>query len=206
MPDPSDLLQIQGFRIAAELFTTGYRGGAGPCQCNAQCCARGAYVDVAERDRILAHAALIAPHLDETQTRDAERWFEAEEKLDADFPSGRCAGTAMVNGKCALLDRSGYCSAQVAANAAGMHKWALKPLYCALFPIEVIGGVIRFDARLQNERACCSVQPAFDVPLFEACREELVRLVGEDGFAQMRAHYAEHHEKRARQLPVIAAV
>jgi uncharacterized protein DUF3109 len=205
MPNPSDLLQIKGFRVATELFTSGYRGGAGPCQCNAQCCARGAYVDVAERDRILAHAELIAPHLDETQTHDAKQWFDAEEQLDTDFPSGRCAGTAMVNGKCAMLDQHGRCSTQVAANAAGMHKWALKPLYCALFPIEVIDGVIRFDARLQNERACCSVQPVFDTPLFEACREELVRLVGEDGFAQMRAHYTEHHEKRVRQLPVIAA-
>jgi hypothetical protein len=205
MPDSSDLLQIKGFRIATELFTTGYRGGAGPCQCNARCCARGAYVDIAERDRILAHAALITPHLDETQTRDAKRWFDTEEKLDADFPSGRCAGTALVGGKCAMLDQHGRCSTQVAANAAGMHKWALKPLYCALFPIEVIDGVIRFDGRLQNERACCSVQPAFDTPLFEACREELVRLVGEDGFAQMRAHYTEHYEKRGRQLSVIAA-
>lgn len=206
MSDSSDLLQVKGLRVASELFTTGYRGGAGPCQCNAQCCARGAYVDVAERDRILAHSALIEPHLDDTQSHDPAQWFEAEEKIDADYPSGRCAGTAMVNGKCALLDRRGFCSTQVAANAAGMHKWALKPLYCALFPIEVIDGVIRFDARLQNERACCSVQPAFDVPLFEACREELVRLLGEDGFAQLRAHYTEHYEKRARQLPVIASM
>jgi hypothetical protein len=202
-----DFLHVKGYRVAPELFTTGYAAGAGPCNCDARCCAKGAYVDVAERERIVAHAALIKQHLDASQSQDETRWFEPDEHADADYASGRCVGTAMIGGKCALLDAHGRCSTQVAANAAGMHKWALKPLYCALFPIEVIGGVIRFDARLQGERACCSVQPAFEVPLFEACRDELVRLVGEDGFALMQAHYAAYHRapERDRRLPVINA-
>jgi hypothetical protein len=166
---------------------------------------------MAERDNILAYAELIKPHLDETQNRDATRWFEAETKLDADYASGTCIGTAVIADKCALLDGRGRCSIQVAMVAAGKDRWTLKPLYCVLFPLEVVDHVIRFDATWQNQRACCSVQSTFQVPLFQACREELVHLLGEDGFAVMQDHYAAHYAlpsallARPRHLPVYPA-
>jgi hypothetical protein len=181
---------IKNYQIADELLVTGYARGDGPCACDSSCCAAGAYIDLSERDRLLAHAELIKAHLDDTQTRDEQRWFEPEERPDADYASGHCVGTAMVGGKCAFLDKQGRCTTQVAANAAGMHKWALKPLYCVLFPIEVMGGVVQFDRRLQDKRACCSARPVFEVPLFEACRDELVHLLGDDGFAALRDQYA----------------
>jgi Fe-S-cluster containining protein len=181
---------IQHYVIAPELFATGYAEGDSPCACDATCCETGAYVDLAERDRLLAHAELIKAHMDSTQTQDERAWFEAEEKVDPDYASGRCIGTAMVNGKCAFLDQRGWCTTQVAASAAGMHKWALKPLYCVLFPIEIVGGVVRFDRRMQGRRACCSVQPKFEVPLFVACRDELVHLIGDGGFAELEHEYA----------------
>ena len=190
---------VKGYQIAPALLATGFVAGEGPCACNAQCCASGAYIDLTERDRLLAHADLIKAHLDETQTDDETQWFEAGEKLDQDYASGRCVGTAMINGKCAFLDKRGYCTTQVAANAAGMHKWALKPLFCVLFPIEVIGGVVKFDSRLQDQRACCSTQPVFDVPLFQACRDELVHLLGEDGVSEIDAEYAAHPPPRRAQ-------
>jgi hypothetical protein len=77
---------------------------------------------------------------------------------------------------------------QLAASAAGMHKWALKPLYCVLYPIEVSENTVKFDPRLQGEQACCSVTPSFEVPLFQACREELVHLLGEAGFARIEEY------------------
>jgi hypothetical protein len=176
---------IRKYQIDPELFTNGYAAGDGPCACDATCCSAGAYIDLSERERLLAHAELIKAHLDETQTLDEQLWFESEEKVDADYASGRCVGTAMINGKCAFLDKNGRCTTQVAANAAGMHKWALKPLYCVLFPIEVIGGVVRFDRRMQDKRRCCSAASEFDVPVFVACRDELVHLLGADGFAEL---------------------
>lgn len=191
MAELSDLHRIKGYAISPELFATGFAAGSGPCACDASCCLRGAYTDPAERDRILAHADLIKAHLDDTQPRDEAAWFESEEKVDPDFPSGRCVGTAVAGGKCALLDVQGRCSLQLAAVAAGMHRWALKPLYCYLYPLEIADRVIRIDPRRQNERACCTVQPVFDVPLFEACRDELAHLLGEDGMAALRSRHAE---------------
>jgi hypothetical protein len=195
-----DELRIKGYLISPELFTTGYPAGAGPCTCDASCCGRGAYVDLSERARILEHAALIKPHLDATQPHDESAWFEQEERVDPDYASGKCIGTAVHGDKCALLDGQGRCSLQVAANAAGMHRWALKPLYCLLFPIEIANGVIRFDPYKQGQRACCSVQSTFEVPLFEACRAELVHVLGEDGFESLRQHYAAR--RRARSLAI----
>jgi Protein of unknown function (DUF3109) len=187
MTDPRrHLPTIKGLQIAAELLETGYPRDAGPHTCGSKCCARGAYVDIAERDRVLAHAELILPHLDATQSQNPQDWFETEILEDADYPSGRCVGTAVINDKCALLDARGYCSLQVTANESGMHKWALKPLYCLLFPIEVQAGVVKFDGRYNGVHACCTAQAPFEVPAFEACRDELVQLLGQDGFAELR--------------------
>jgi hypothetical protein len=191
MDDKTEPLVINGYRIADELFTTGYPAGTGPYFCESGvCCGRGAYVDLKERDLVLQHAAMVKPHLDETQTQDETRWFEREERIDPDYPSGKCVGTDATTGRCALQDKQGRCSLQVAATANGMHKWAIKPMYCVIFPIEHIDGVVRFDSRMQGKRACCSVQKQFEVPLFEACREELVHLLGEEGFAKLRERYA----------------
>ncbi|HEX2676402.1 MAG TPA: DUF3109 family protein [Polyangiales bacterium] len=193
------MLRIKGYDVADELFDRGYAAGAGPCACTAECCSRGAYVDVKERDLVLAHAELIRPQLDETQSQDASEWFETEIEADSDYPSGQRVGTKIVNGKCSMLDARNRCSLQVAATAAGLHKWALKPLYCYLFPIEVIANVVRFDPQGQGRRQCCSVAPEFEVPLFRACREELVHLLGEDGYAALEEHYCKEVEPRLGQ-------
>jgi hypothetical protein len=122
MTELSDFYRVKGYAISPELFSTGFATGNGPCACDASCCMRGAYTDPAERDRVLAHADLIKEHLDASQSPDPTDWFETAEKIDADFPSGRCVGTAVVGGKCALLDAQGRCSLQLAAVAAGMHR------------------------------------------------------------------------------------
>jgi hypothetical protein len=66
----------------------------------------------------------------------------------------------------------------------------LKPLFCILFPIEITEKVVSFDDMLQDEQSCCSVTAPFDTPLFEGCKEELVHLVGEDGYRAMEDHYS----------------
>ncbi len=186
-------LRIGQYVVSPDLFTRGYNAGTGPWTCTSQCCGGGAYVDVKERDIVVAHAELIKPHLDETQTLDQTRWFESEEKPDHDYVSGVCVGTTVENGKCIMQDKRGYCSIQVAATEAGRTKWDIKPLYCVLYPLEVIDNVIRYDQRFHGKRPCCTAETTFEIPLFEACHEEVVHLVGEAGLQAMRAHYALHY-------------
>ena len=190
MITPDKSLKVDRFTMSGELFNKGFRGSAGPCTCSSACCEGGVYVDVRERDVIMAHRDLIARHMDGTQTTDPSRWFEAEVTEDLDFSSGQCVGTNVINDKCAFLDGAGRCCLQKAAVAEGMHKWAIKPLFCVLYPIEISGDIVAFDEMLQDEETCCTIGTTFDVPLFQACREELVHIVGEEGYALMEQHYA----------------
>jgi len=149
------------------------------------------YADVKERDNILAHKDVVKKYMDESQTTDESLWFEPNEFEDADFPSGRCIGTREINRKCAFLDKQGRCILQVAATAEGMHKWALKPLFCVLFPIEISNGVIGFDDLLQDDQDCCSARSDFEVPLLQACKEELTHLLGSERYRRLQSLYEE---------------
>jgi len=192
------VLTVKGFSCSPELFEKGFPAGMGPCRCASECCEGGVYADVHERDAILAHKDMIMKSMDETQTRDHQRWFETVEQDDPDYASGRCVGTTEIHGKCAFLDGKGRCSIQVACVEHGMHKWALKPLFCILYPVTIEDRTIGVDDMLQGERPCCSVGSVFDVPFFEGCREELEHLVGEEGFRLIQEHY---HASRRKEAP-----
>lgn len=186
----SPLFRVGALQFADELFRTGFSNGNSPCTCVTRCCKGGVYADVKERDLILEHAAAIADQMDDTQNRDVAGWFDPEEREDGDFPSGRCIGTQVFNDKCVFLDRQGRCAIQLAAVAAGLDRWAWKPMYCILFPIEISDGVVGYDPMLQGVQPCCSTSQTFEVPLFRACQAELVHLIGRDGFDALEKHYA----------------
>ncbi|MCK5571492.1 MAG: DUF3109 family protein, partial [Bacteroidetes bacterium] len=181
---------LKEFTVSKELFTRGYPADQGPCNCTSWCCEGGVYADLSERDKILQHKEIIKKYIDDSQTRDEQQWFEEDEQEDEDFPSGWCQGTEEINSKCAFLDKRGRCSLQVAATEEGMDRWTLKPLYCILFPIEVSDKIIGFDEMLQDDQPCCTVSKKFDIPLFRACKDELIHLVGEDGYQLMEEYYA----------------
>ncbi len=194
-------IRIKQYTISPELYQKGYRAGNSPCTCTSVCCQNGVYADVKERDHILAHKDIIKKYLDETQTPDENRWFEQHEQDDADFVSGRSVGTEVVNGKCALLNKQGHCSLQVAATQEGMHRWALKPVFCVLFPLEISNNVIAFDDLLDQEQQCCTVSSDFDVPIFEACKDELIHIIGEDGYADLDRQYRARARESVPRLP-----
>lgn len=191
---------VKGLTVDPGLFTRGYPRGGGPCTCSATCCQGGVYADLQERDRILAGSTMILPCMDDTQPHDVRNWFEKEEYDDPDFPSGRCVGTTIVNDKCAFLDRHGRCSIQVATTREGLGGWALKPLYCILYPIEISDGVVNFDPMLQDERSCCTVGTEFDVPLFEACADELEHILGPEGLQAIRDHYHRYYQSNRKAV------
>ncbi|MFN0157451.1 MAG: DUF3109 family protein [Bacteroidota bacterium] len=185
------MVEIQGYSVAPELFEKGYAQGMGPCTCTSTCCSGGVYADIKERDSIIAHKELIKKYMDETQPKDEALWFDESDFEDKDFPSQRAIGTTVHNDKCAFLDKQGRCSIQLATTTEGTGRWALKPLFCILFPIEISNKVIGFDDLLQGDAACCSIGDEFQTPLFEACKDELVHLLGDDGFRTMQEHYAQ---------------
>jgi Fe-S-cluster containining protein len=187
--DQETPLKVNGLTISPGLFRRGYPAGSGPCTCTSTCCRGGVYADLSERDAILRHRDMIKQHMDETQLSDESLWFEEKETDDRDFASGKCIGTTEHNGKCVFLDRQGRCSVQVASVHAGMDRWAIKPLFCILFPIEITNGVVSFDDLLQDDQPCCSVGDTFETPIFRACRDELTHLLGAEGYERLEEHY-----------------
>jgi hypothetical protein len=187
--NPDSILRVKQYTFSDELFSQGFAQGRGPCTCTSVCCEGGVYADIAERDRIMELRDIIRKHMDATQPQDPSLWFELSEQEDADFPSGRCVGTEEFNGKCVFLDSRGRCSIQVAAVAQGLDRWAWKPLFCILFPIEVSGNVVNYDPMLQGEQPCCTTQADYSIPLFRACRDELIHLLGQEGYDMLEEHY-----------------
>jgi len=182
-------VQIGALKFARELFEKGYPAGQSPCTCASKCCQWGVYVDIKERDTVLVHQHAIADQMDETQTRDVKVWFESDEHDDPDFASGRCVGTHVHNDKCVFLDKAGRCAIQLAAVAAGLDRWAWKPMYCVLFPIEISEGIVGFDPMLQGDEHCCSIRSEYDTPLFRACSAELIHLIGKEGYEMLEEYY-----------------
>jgi len=110
-----EIVQVKNYKIDTLVFTAGFVPFCNVPVCRATCCYWGVYVDVKEREKILEYKDLILKYMDETQPHDVELWFEKEEWDDADFPSGKCVGTNVYNGKCVFLTKEGYCVLQIAA-------------------------------------------------------------------------------------------
>jgi hypothetical protein len=98
------------------------------------CCQHGADVDTGERDRILEHAAQIRALL-RPEARTVP-WFDGEETVDPDFPSGRLVRTHLFRGGCVFLAHDGRgCAIHRASIERGWDFHGVKPHVCRLFPL-----------------------------------------------------------------------
>ena len=98
------------------------------------CCQYGVDIDIGERDGILLHAEQIKKILNPDAA--ALPWFDSEEKLDADFPSGRYVRTKTLGTGCLFLshDKRG-CSIHRASIEGNWDFHGIKPHACRLFPM-----------------------------------------------------------------------
>ncbi|NPA31388.1 MAG: hypothetical protein GXO37_05245 [Chloroflexi bacterium] len=111
--------------------------------CGAACCFQGVWVDEVEIQDILAHAAVIAPHM-RPPDRDPTRWFQDRREPDDHALSGwvrptrvRPDRTHYRGSRCIFLRADFKCALQVAAEAQGLHPWRWKPFYCILHPLDL---------------------------------------------------------------------
>ncbi len=154
--------------------------------CGAACCFQGVWVDEVEIADILAHAALIRPHM---RAEDQEvAWFEDRREPDPHALSGWVRPTRVRpdpqhyrGTRCIFLRADFKCALQVAAEAQGQHPWRWKPFYCILHPLDLDDqGRIMLPPveELLAEPAAC-VRPAAEArPPREIFAEELTYLAG----------------------------
>jgi hypothetical protein len=183
---------IPELQVDPEIFTQRLSGDSSMCNCNGTCCAEGVLLDIQEKELILAHAEIIKKYLEPQQEKDAAKWFDNAVETDADFPSGKCDGTAVQGNRCVFLCSKGLCALQKAAMAEGMEKFALKPFYCVAFPITIDEHVLTtYEPEFTNRRQCCSIVPQGSRTVLEVCREEFEYILGTEGLKEIEGLFLE---------------
>lgn len=178
--------KINGVFIDPKIFTFEFG-----CRCNGECCNFGVFTDSKEAELIMSLKDKIIPLMDETQSKDVSKWFEAPEE-DEDFESGVAVGTEIINGKCTFLDRDGLCTLQKLAIIEGKNQWEYKPIYCILFPLTIFEDAITIDDEHIDRLTHCNKSGENGFSIYDACRNELKHFFGEEGFKQLEAYHDEY--------------
>jgi hypothetical protein len=177
---------IPELHVDPEILTQRFSPNSSMCNCNGTCCAEGVLLDVKEKELILAHADMIKKYLEPQQEKDTTNWFDNIIEHDADFPSGKCDGTAVQGNSCVFLCSKGLCALQKTAMAEGMDKFALKPFYCVAFPITIDEHVLTtYEAEFTNRRQCCSIVTDGPMTVLDVCREEFEYILGVEGLEEI---------------------
>jgi Fe-S-cluster containining protein len=180
------LSHIPVLKVDPLVFELRFTRGCSMQNCNAACCKGGVMVDIEERDTILRHADIVRRHMEPGQVQDPQSWFQADEELDMDFPSGRAVGTRTTEHGCVFLKRDGRCVLQTAAEEEGVARNALKPFYCFAFPVTIESGVLTTDDLDFIDRPeCCTMIQGGSKALYEICSEELEFVLGSEGMAEL---------------------
>jgi Fe-S-cluster containining protein len=178
--------EIKGVKIDPLIFTMKFS-----CKCNGECCYYGVYADLNENKMIMGIKDKIIPLMDESQTTDISKWFEAPEK-DEDFESGVAVGTELHNGKCVFLDKEGLCTLQKLAILNDEPRWKYKPLYCILFPLTIFNGAVTVDDDHIDRLKICNKFPTSETTIYDSCINELKHFFGEDGFTELEKYRKEY--------------
>jgi Protein of unknown function (DUF3109) len=181
------LAHIPELRVEEGFLERKFASGCSMMHCNSSCCRHGVMVDLGERQRILDHKDLVLKYMEPQQEKDPRKWFDEDEEVDLDFPSGKTVGTQTRSYGCVFLDKAGRCALQKAAMAEGMHKFALKPFFCVAFPITIEHGVLVTDDPEFTEREeCCSVVKEGSLTVLDVCHEELEFMLGREGLDDLK--------------------
>jgi Fe-S-cluster containining protein len=186
-------------RVDPWLLRARFGAGCDTSRCNAACCRTGVWLDVVERDRVLAHAERVRRVMSRGQPRDTRRWFSRRVTTDPDFPSGRAVHTRVLNGGCVFLDGDRRCVLQKASAAGGPR---LKPFFCTAFPVTIDRGVLTLEDRdHRSRRECCASERDGRLTVFDVCRRELRHALGAAGLASLRKTAAAPASARSGRRP-----
>lgn len=203
MTDSSNLLDYKGLKIDPVIFTQGFVPGCNIAVCRGQCCDYGVYVDKDFKETILGYEKEIVDVMCDEQPKNTDAWFEKEIEKDPDFPSGFAIGTEVYvtpegKQKCVFKDSSNYCSLQVAAVKMGLHKWAIKPLHSILYPLTIVDNTLTYDDSHSGKMDYCGLHHPenFTQTVFEAMTEELIYVLGRDGYEFLNTHFKQNYKSQ----------
>lgn len=195
--DDSEPLMIAGRAVDPALLEARAMRRCQVEVCQSYCCSGGVWIHTRQVDDILAHQALIIPHLPPDR-QDPAAWFDGSLEPDTDYPeAGSCTGTAVVTDPthpagqtCVFLLPDRRCALQAAAMARGDHPWRFKPFYCCLHPLVLDDSVLALaeGGEMYQEGGRCSVDdPEHVIPLFQLFDVETRLVLGDEGYAALEA-------------------
>lgn len=198
-----DFLEYNGLKIDPIIFTLGFVSGCNISICHGQCCDWGVYMDRDFRDVIMKYEFQIKEVMDEHQVKDMSKWFESELEEDNDFPSGYAIGTELYSNtkgtiQCVFKDKNNYCSLQVMALKNNMHKWAIKPKHCIMYPLTIVDNTLTCDSDHSKRLDYCGMHHPenFTQTIFDAMAEEIKFIIGEEGYNFLNEHYKKNYQKK----------
>lgn len=179
VPATGCLAHLGRLTIHRSLLARRFAAECSTARCDASCCALGVLVDAGERDRVLAAADRVRDLMTPGQDPDPAHWFARDELHDRDFPSGRASHTRAGRDGCVFLDGERRCT---------LHRAGIKPFFCRVFPLTVIGGALLLeeDGRGLTRRECCAATPGGPLTVLDACPAEVEHALGADGAADLR--------------------
>lgn len=182
------LTHIPVLKVDPAIFEAAFVHGCSMQNCDASCCQGGVMLDVEERENILRNADLVRRHMEPDQVHDPGQWFDSDEDIDGDYPSGRGVGTQTTERGCVFLKRGGRCVLQTAAEEEGLPKDALKPFFCFAFPVTIDSGVLMIDdPDFTNRPECCTMIPGGSQSVLDVCSWEFEFVLGSEGVRALRA-------------------
>ena len=156
------------------------------------------------KEIIMKHEKEILHVMDEHQLRDPDKWFEKVLEEDHDFPSHYAIGTELYTtkgkSKCVFKDKNNYCSIQLAAEKYGMHKWAIKPKYCIMYPLTIEDNVLTYDADHSARLSYCGMKHKknFTQTVFEAMKEEISYILGFEGYCILNDYFEKNYKHKVK--------
>jgi Fe-S-cluster containining protein len=155
-------------RVDREIFRLRYFTYCSRCDfCRDACCRHGVDVDVENVERIMRHAE----RLEREVGRPAREWFARRRVRDRDFPGGSYTRTAVRDGGCVFLSRTGRgCLLHAYSLREGIDYHDLKPMVSVLFPVTFGGGVLYPAEEVEDGTLVCA---GAGPTLYRGIREEL---------------------------------
>jgi len=196
-------IEFHGQKVNTSIFTQGFVAGCDMSICHGECCKSGVYMDKHFPEVILAHKDMIKDVMSADQVKDESKWFDGMVVEDEDFPSGYAEGSNVYTDskgteKCVFNDENKFCSLQVAAVKNGMHKWAIKPTYCIMYPVAVVDHVLTYDDEHSQDLAYCGIEKEhnFTQTVFDATREEIRYVLGDELYNSLDEHYKNNYSQK----------
>ncbi|HTP10630.1 MAG TPA: DUF3109 family protein [Anaerolineae bacterium] len=183
---------INGYKIHPELLEEVYAERCVLPECLGACCTGGAWLDVEQLKTIVPHVGAIQANLPE-ERRDPNAWFSAP-AADEDSPEGAILGTNVVDDPrrpgetcCVFLRPDRLCALQVTSQQLSLDYPGLKPLFCALYPLQIRDDEIVIDHETaQNFGGAVCQRAATDKrPLYRVFQDELMLVLGAEGYREL---------------------